>query len=75
MHPDVFARIAPGLPAEVIKIAESGIRGAADLLGYASAGADAVLVGESLVTSGDPRAACHELATVGSHPACPRANR
>ena len=75
VHPDVFARIAPGLPAEVIKIAESGIRGAADLLGYASAGADAVLVGESLVTSGDPRAACHELATVGSHPACPRANR
>lgn len=75
VHPEVFSQIAPGLPADVVKIAESGIRGPADLLSYASAGADAVLVGEGLVTSGDPRAACHELATVGAHPACPRSGR
>ncbi len=53
---DCFARIAPGLPSSVIRIAESGVRGTADLLAYAGAGADAVLVGEGLVTSGDPRA-------------------
>src|SRR5699024_3344441 len=46
-----FARIAPGLPPEVVKIAESGVRGPADLLAYAGAGADAVLVGEGLVTA------------------------
>lgn len=69
---DCFARIAPGLPTEVIRIAESGVRGTADLLAYAGAGADAVLVGEGLVTSGDPRAAVAELVTAGTHPSCPK---
>ena len=41
----VFERIAPGLPNEIEKIAESGVRGPHDLIRYASAGADAVLVG------------------------------
>ncbi|NMO04241.1 indole-3-glycerol phosphate synthase TrpC [Gordonia sp. TBRC 11910] len=69
---DCFGRIAPGLPTEVIRIAESGVRGTADLLAYAGAGADAVLVGEGLVTSGDPRAAVSELVTAGTHPSCPK---
>ncbi|AZG43772.1 indole-3-glycerol phosphate synthase TrpC [Gordonia insulae] len=69
---DCFARIAPGLPTQVIRIAESGVRGTADLLAYAGAGADAVLVGEGLVTSGDPRAAVSELVTAGTHPSCPK---
>src|SRR5664279_4888591 len=72
---DVFARIAPGLPSGVLTVAESGVRGTADLLAYAGAGADAVLVGEGLVTSGDPRAAVAELVTAGSHPSCPRPAR
>jgi indole-3-glycerol phosphate synthase len=72
---DSFARIAPGLPTEVIKIAESGVRGTADLLAYAGAGADAVLVGEGLVTSGDPRTAVAELVTAGTHPSCPKPAR
>ncbi|AZI59451.1 indole-3-glycerol phosphate synthase TrpC [Nakamurella antarctica] len=72
---DVFARIAPGLPNDVIKIAESGVRGPADLLAYAGVGADAVLVGEGLVTSADPRAAVADLVTAGSHPSCPRPTR
>src|SRR5690606_21352384 len=54
---DVFARIAPGLPTGVIRVAESGTRGTAGLLAYAGAGADAVLAGEGLATSGEPRAA------------------
>ncbi|MEZ5154303.1 indole-3-glycerol phosphate synthase TrpC [Rhodococcus zopfii] len=70
-----FARIAPGLPSDVVKIAESGVRGPADLLAYAGAGADAVLVGEGLVTSGDPRQAVAELVTVGTHPSCPKPAR
>jgi indole-3-glycerol phosphate synthase len=69
---DAFGRIAPGLPSEIITVAESGVRGPADLLAYAGAGADAVLVGEGLVTSSDPRTSVSELVTAGSHPACPR---
>ncbi|MEQ0635884.1 hypothetical protein ABLO16_06040, partial [Mycobacterium tuberculosis] len=72
---DCFARIAPGLPSSVIRIAESGVRGTADLLAYAGAGADAVLVGEGLVTSGDPRAAVADLVTAGTHPSCPKPAR
>ena len=49
----------------------SGI-GLRDLLAYAGAGADAVLVGEGLVTSGDPRAAVSALVTAGTHPSCPK---
>src|SRR5690349_19551436 len=71
----VFERIAPGLPAEVVKIAESGVRGPHDLIRYASAGADAVLVGEGLVTHKSPREAVAELVTAGSHPATPRPAR
>lgn len=69
---DCFGRIAPGLPSNVIRVAESGVRGPADLLAYAGAGADAVLVGEGLVTSGDPRTAVSDLVTAGAHPSCPK---
>ena len=72
---DCFARIAPGLPSDTIRVAESGIRGTGDLLAYAGAGADAVLVGEGLVTSGDPRSAVADLVTAGAHPSCPKPAR
>jgi indole-3-glycerol phosphate synthase len=70
-----FERIAPGLPSGVLKIAESGVRDARDLIAYAAAGADGVLVGEGLVTSRNPRQAVADLVTAGSHPATPRAGR
>jgi indole-3-glycerol phosphate synthase len=70
-----FERIAPGLPSEVVKVAESGVRGPHDLIAYAAAGADAVLVGEGLVTAGDARQAVADLVTAGSHPATPRTPR
>ena len=65
----VFSRLAPLVPDGIVKIAESGVRGPHDLLAYAAAGADAVLVGESLVTGKDPRTAVADLVTAGSHPA------
>jgi indole-3-glycerol phosphate synthase len=71
----IFERIAPGLPSSVIKIAESGVRGPHDLISYAGAGADAVLVGEGLVTTGSPRQAVADLVTAGAHPATPRPSR
>jgi indole-3-glycerol phosphate synthase len=72
MNRAVFGRIAPGLPSEVLRVAASGIRGPGDLLTYAGWGADAVLVGEGLVTSGDPRAAVRGLVAAGFHPSCSR---
>jgi indole-3-glycerol phosphate synthase len=71
----VFGRIAPGLPVDILKVAESGVRGPSDLMAYAGSGADAVLVGEGLVTSANPRVAVTQLVTAGSHPACPRPSR
>ena len=50
-----FERVAPEIPDDIVKIAESGVRGPHDLIAYANAGADAVLVGESLVTGKDPK--------------------
>jgi indole-3-glycerol phosphate synthase len=69
MDRSIFCRLAPRIPDGVVKIAESGVRGPHDLLAYAACGADAVLVGESLVTEKDPRAAVADLVTAGSHPA------
>jgi indole-3-glycerol phosphate synthase len=68
----LFGELAPGLPNDVLRIAESGVRGPSDLLTYAGWGADAVLVGEGLVTSGDPGAAVRGLVAAGFHPSCSR---
>jgi indole-3-glycerol phosphate synthase len=64
----VFGRLAPHIPDGVVKVAESGVRGPHDLLAYAAHGADAVLVGEGVVTGGNPRQAVADLVTAGSHP-------
>jgi indole-3-glycerol phosphate synthase len=64
----VFGRLAPLIPEGVVKVAESGIRGPHDLLAYAAHGADAVLVGEGVVTGGNPRQAVADLVTAGAHP-------
>jgi indole-3-glycerol phosphate synthase len=53
---DRAVRMAPQMPAGVVRVAESGITGAADAAVLAAAGYHAVLVGEHLVTSGDPEA-------------------
>lgn len=55
------ARVAKAMPDGVLRVAESGIRDASDAEILAAAGFHAVLVGESVVTSGDPRAAVAAL--------------
>ncbi|MFF3981019.1 indole-3-glycerol phosphate synthase TrpC [Streptomyces sp. NPDC001828] len=60
-----FARLAPAVPEGVVRVAESGVRGPADVIAYASHGADAVLVGEALVTGGSPGAAVAALVAAG----------
>ncbi len=47
-------RLLPRVPAAVLKVAESGIRGVDDLRRVRAAGANAVLVGETLIRAADP---------------------
>jgi indole-3-glycerol phosphate synthase len=44
-------RVAASIPAHIVKVAESGVRGPDDVAVLRAAGYDAVLVGESIVTS------------------------
>jgi indole-3-glycerol phosphate synthase len=62
-------RVARKIPGSVIRVAESGIQGPNDARPLADAGYDAVLVGESLVRSGDPAAAVAALRAVGEQAA------
>ena len=63
---DRAVRVARSLPDTVLRVAESGIAGAGDVPRLADAGFDAVLVGESLVCSGDPGGAVAELVRAGA---------
>jgi indole-3-glycerol phosphate synthase len=65
----VFAEVAPHIPDHIVRVAESGVRGPHDVIEYARAGANAVLVGESLVTGRNPRSAVADLVAAGAHPA------
>jgi indole-3-glycerol phosphate synthase len=58
---DLALDLAETFPAGIVSVAESGIRGAADAARLAGAGYHAVLVGETLVRSGDRRASVEAL--------------
>lgn len=58
---DRALRLAAIIPDHVVKVAESGVRGRDDALALRAGGYDAVLVGETLVTSADPAAAIRAL--------------
>lgn len=57
----VALRLAEKIPAGVVKVAESGIRTAADVQRLRAAGYQALLVGEHLMQSGDPAQALRAL--------------
>lgn len=54
-------RVGGSIPDGIVKVAESGVRHGADARALQEAGFDAVLVGETLVTSSDPTRAIVEL--------------
>jgi indole-3-glycerol phosphate synthase len=58
---DLFGRLADLIPSGVIRVAESAVKTPADVAHYRRAGADVVLVGEALVTDGDPIAILREF--------------
>lgn len=62
---DQYARLASNLPEDVVKVAESGVFGTIELEQYAKAGADAVLIGEGLVTSQDQEGTVRMLVQAG----------
>jgi indole-3-glycerol phosphate synthase len=62
---DRAVRVGAAIPPTVVRVAESGVRGPDDVAALAAAGFDAVLVGELLVTSGDPAAAVALLRSGG----------
>lgn len=66
VHRDTFSRLVPLIPPGVVKVAESGISGADDAAMYAAQGADAVLVGEALVSGADPAAAVRDILAAGA---------
>lgn len=61
---ELFGTLVDRMPQGTIKVAESAVRTAADVAHYRRAGADVVLVGEALVTGGDPVAALREFRSV-----------
>lgn len=61
VDPRAFDALIPLIPAGVIKVAESGISERAEVAHVETLGADAILVGETLVRSGDPRSAISRL--------------
>jgi len=61
---EIAAKMSAKIPSGVVKVAESGVRGAADARVLREAGYEAVLVGESLVVSGDVPAKMKELLVV-----------
>jgi indole-3-glycerol phosphate synthase len=63
---DRAVRVATSIPDGVVKVAESGITSPSDARRLVDAGYDAVLVGEHLVTSGDPTEEVRAMVTACS---------
>jgi indole-3-glycerol phosphate synthase len=63
---DGFARLRAELPDGALAVSESGVRDADDVRRAVDEGADAVLVGESLVRAPDPAAAVAALVAAGN---------
>jgi indole-3-glycerol phosphate synthase len=61
---DTFGRLAPLVPDDRVKVAESGIFGPVDVKRHVAEGARAVLVGEALVKDGDPEGAVRAMTGV-----------
>ncbi|MDN4173073.1 indole-3-glycerol phosphate synthase TrpC [Nocardioides sp. SOB77] len=66
IHADTFGRLAPLVPDDRVKVAESGIFSRSDVERFVGEGARAVLVGEALVKDGDPQGAVRAMTGAGA---------
>ena len=64
LDPTLFSQLRHLIPEEAVAVAESAVATSQDVSRYRGAGADAVLVGEALVTEGDPEARVREFSQV-----------
>jgi indole-3-glycerol phosphate synthase len=60
------------VPEHIVRVAECGPAGRADLIACARLGADAVLLGTALLSGPNPAATVASLASMGAHPALSR---
>ncbi len=60
----LFGEVRPLIPEGVIAVAESAVQSIDDVRAYRSVGADVVLVGEALVTTGNPSETVREFRSV-----------
>lgn len=67
VDPATFSKLAPLIPSQAVIVAESGVESATQVAEYASAGADAILVGEALVKHANPSATVAEFITTGTN--------
>ena len=63
VDPATFGKVAPML-TDVVRVAESGVTSVADVRRLVGEGADVVLVGEALVTGGEPEQAVRAMTGV-----------
>lgn len=61
VHLETSLRLAAKIPADAVRVSESGIHTAGDIARLRAAGYQAFLVGEHLMKSGDPARALQEL--------------
>lgn len=61
VDPNCALRLRSRIPSEVVSVSESGVRTRDDVKRIEDAGFDAVLIGEALSRSADPRATLREL--------------
>lgn len=61
-----FTTLIPQIPSHIYRVAESGIATLADVKAAKSAGANAILVGETLVKAGAPKTTISEFLSVGN---------
>jgi len=61
VQPQTQIELAQSLPRTAVRVAESGIQNASDIVRMAEAGFDAFLIGESLMRQPDPGAALAAL--------------
>lgn len=60
----LFGTLRPLIPETVVAVAESAVHSAADVATYSRSGADLVLVGEALVTGGNPQETVREFGSI-----------
>ena len=61
VDPDVSSRLRSMVPADVLFVSESGVKTAADVARLRAIGADAALIGETLMRAVDKKAKLAEL--------------